>query len=429
MMKDDEAPSTETNYDGGARAEFAYERDDVKSEPSEVDPTPVDEIDDGVGEELSDQDVRPEVVGRVINVLRADAERMEGKLQREDLQRQCFRRNLTIAECIRVESLLSEDGISIHSNDDPESEESGAESSKPRSPFSNMAKFLTDSEERELGRKIQLALRTHAEDPQSPKEYVQRLQKESIAAKERFVQSTVRYVRKIAIRYASRRHMSEEDLFQEGVLGLLRATDTYDPEMGFRFSTYATWWITQRIRRAIDDFDRTIRLPVHVSDKIRAAKRASRRLTAESGQEPSLDQVAEVIGIETERLARLMWSAAESECLDGDAPATPDMENSGTSLFSLLRDSQASSQFDLAFREELKLMIKEKLSAKQAEVLLQRFGFGDKGELTLEEVGRRLGLTRERVRQIQDNALGKLGRILKGMILKKRKKDDRGLPS
>jgi RNA polymerase primary sigma factor len=400
---------------------FGYQADPiVESKPSEFDSALVDDG-NAVAEEISDQDVRPEVVDRVMLLLRADAERMEGKLHREDVQRQCFRRDLTVAECMRVEILLSEGGISIL--EDVEAEDAspdGAHAPKSHAFGPEKTIFLTDSEERELGRKIQLALRLSVDLSQTCNEYVQRVQKEAIAAKARFVESNIRYVRKIAARYANVRHMTEEDIFQEGIIGLLRATDSYDPEMGFRFKTYATWWINQKIHRAIADFDRTIRLPVHVTEKVRAAKRASRALTATSGQEPSLDEIAEVIGMETERLARIMWAVAESECIDGDAPVGENLDDKGATLFSFLEDSQALSQFDFAFREELKLLIKEKLSAKQAEVLLQRFGFDDTGEQTLEEVGGKLELTRERVRQIQEGALTKLGRILKGMILKKK---------
>jgi RNA polymerase primary sigma factor len=141
-----------------------------------------------------------------------------------------------------------------------------------------------------------------------------------------------------------------------------------------------------------------------------------------SGEEPSLDEVAEVIGIETERLAHIMWAVEESECIDGDAPVNEDINDIGATLFSFLQDSQVLSPFDLALRAQLEVLIRERLTAKQAEVLLQRFGFGDSGEQTLEQVGNRLGLTRERVRQIQDGALTKLGRILEGMISIKRKK-------
>jgi RNA polymerase primary sigma factor len=423
-MKDDEALFPSAESDGQSSPEcFSYEGDElVRSEPSEVDFDPEDNS-DRLANEISDQDVRPEVVDRVILVLRADAERMEGKLRREDVQRQCFRRDLTVGECIRVELLLSTNGIAIASEDDSESLDTGdAYGPNSHSSYSDNKLFLTDAEERELGRKIHLASRASVDPSQASSEYVQRLETEAIAAKKRFVESNILYVRKIAARYATTRHMTEEDIFQEGVIGLLRATDSYDPEMGFRFKTYATWWITQKIHRAIANCERTIRLPVHVTEKVRAAKRASRALMGTSGEEPSLDEIAETIGIETARLARIMWAVEESECIDGDAPVTDNVDDAGATLFSFLKDSQAVSQFDLAFRAQLELLIKDSLTEKQAEVLLQRFGFGDLGEQTLEQVGGRLGLTRERVRQIQDDALIKLGRVLNGMIVRKRKK-------
>jgi RNA polymerase primary sigma factor len=160
---------------------------------------------------------------------------------------------------------------------------------------------------------------------------------------------------------------------------------------------------------------------------MRAAKRASKALLTASGKEPSVDEVAEAIGMETERLARILWSVRESECVDGDAPIKENVDEPGMTRFSFIEDSQTISQFDLAFREELEQLIRQNFSPKHAEVLLQRFGFGDIGEQTLEEIGGRLGVTRERVRQIEEHALVRLGRILKGMIF--RPKKDRGTPS
>jgi RNA polymerase primary sigma factor len=423
-MEDDEALFQSLDNDDQSLSERLAGADRLlDSELSELD-SQVDDQSDVSTHDISDQEIRPELIDRVMLILRADAERMEGKLRREDVQRQCFRRDLTVAECIRIEVLLSGSGIVVSSDDDADNVETGP-SHRPASPSnSDKMVFLTESEEREFGRKIQLALRLSEDPSQSSTKYALGLQKEAIAAKARFVESNIRYVRKIAGRYANTRHMTEEDIFQEGVIGLLRATDSYDPEMGFRFKTYATWWITQKIHRAIANFERTIRLPVHVAEKLRAAKRATRALMKTSGEEPSLDEVAEVIGIETERLAQIMWAVEESECIDGDAPVKDDINDIGATLFSFLKDAQVQSPFDLALRAQLEVLIKERLTAKQAAVLLQRFGFGDSGEQTLEQVGGRLGLTRERVRQIQDAALTKLGRILQGMISIKRKKDD-----
>lgn len=420
-MEDDEALFQSFGNDGQPLPDRLAGADRLlDSDLSELD-LQVDDQNEVSTNDISDKELRPELIDRVMLILRADAERMEGKLRREDVQRQCFRRDLTVGECIRVEVLLSESGIVVSSDDD--AEDGGTEPSKPASPSdSDKTVFLTESEEREFGRKIQLALRLSEDPSQSSTEYAKRLQKEAIAAKARFVESNIRYVRKVAGRYANTRHMTEEDIFQEGVIGLLRATDSYDPEMGFRFKTYATWWITQKIHRAIANFERTIRLPVHVTEKLRAAKRATRALMKTSGEEPSLDEVAEVIGIETERLAQIMWAVEESECIDGDAPVKEDINDIGATLFSFLKDPQVLSPFDLALRAQLEVLIKDRLTPKQAEVLLQRFGFGDSGEQTLEQVGSRLGLTRERVRQIQDDALTKLGRILEGMISIKRKK-------
>jgi RNA polymerase primary sigma factor len=377
------------------------------------------EIDEDAVEEIPDEAIRPEIVARVISTLRADAQRMEGRLHREDVQRQCFRRDLSIAECMEIESLLAKDDISIDSGDDLDFESGDSPTSSQQSTLLEKTAYLSDVEERELGRKIQLAARATAESSGSPDDYVLRLQQDAIAAKTRFVETNIRYVRKIAGRYGNKNHLSEEDIFQEGILGLMRAADKYDPELGFRFKTYATWWINQRIRRALDDQERTIRVPVHVAERVRAAKRASRIMQTRDGQEPSLDQIAETIGVETERLARMMWAMAETECVEADAPLQDKTDGSDATLFSFIQDSAALSQFDLAYREELKSFIQQNLTPKQSDVVLKRFGFSELGEQTLEEIGSKLGLTRERVRQIQDKAVARLARILKGMIRKK----------
>jgi RNA polymerase primary sigma factor len=190
--------------------------------------------------------------------------------------------------------------------------------------------------------------------------------------------------------------------------------------MGFRFKTYATWWINQKIHRAIADSDRTVRLPVHVVEKIKAIRKATRNLSGPNGEAPELDLVARALGMKTERLAEFMWTVEATECTDGDAPIGEGTAGDGSStLFSMVADTRAPSAFDITYRKELKRLIKGRLDKREAKILFLRFGLGTSGEHTLEEVGAKFGLTRERVRQIQDKALDKLRPIFQKTVYEK----------
>lgn len=358
-----------------------------------------------------DQQIRPELIDRVVRILQADSERAAGKLQRRDLERQCFRRGLTIPECLRVETSLEQSGVDIA--DPAEVDSAHAATGSPSRKYTS---YLSDVEERALGRTIQLARREGANGSAADQAYLERLKRDAAIARARFVESNIRWVHQVAKRFAGYRHLTPDDLFQEGILGLIRATESYDPEIGFRFKTYATWWIDQKIRRALDDKDRMVRLPVHVAEKVRAVRRAAKELLARTGEEPGIRELADTVGMDAERLAQLLWTVGATDCVEGDAPADIDDPGGSSPVFAFVPDNQTLSPFDATYKRELLRIVRRRLSKREARVILLRFGLAGDGEHTLEEVGAKFNLTRERVRQIQEKALKKLRPVIEKTV-------------
>ena len=271
--------------------------------------------------------------------------------------------------------------------------------------------LLTAEEEVELARRVEAGLfaeerLAEASDLESgPAGDLDRLVVLGRMAKRRLIEANLRLVVSVAKRYAGR-GLTLLDLVQEGNLGLIRAVEKFDYARGYKFSTYATWWIRQAMSRAIADQARTIRIPVHVVELINRVVRIQRHMLQERGYEPTVEEVAGQLGLTEERVSEVLCLAQEPVSL-----FTPVGDEDDVAFGDLIEDRDAASPVDsaafLLLREHLETVLST-LGERERRVVQLRYGLVDGRPRTLEEIGRDFGVTRERIRQIEHKTLNKL---------------------
>lgn len=289
--------------------------------------------------------------------------------------------------------------------DDMEEDDEGLEIDASSVNYDEVADDSVKLYLREIGK---IPLLSQEEEFELAQKIIHGNEKEKKRAKDKMAESNMRLVVSIAKRYSGR-GLDFLDLIQEGNTGLLRAVEKFDPDKGFKFSTYATWWIRQAITRAIADQARTIRIPVHMVETINKVLRTQRRLTQELNREPTSEEIGKAMDMDADKIEYVMKIKQDIASLD--ASVGRDGEDDDSSLGDFIEDEDRVSPEDSAATQLLKEQIAEILSTltdREQKIIKMRFGIGGGKSHTLEEVGAEFSVTRERIRQIEAKALAKL---------------------
>jgi RNA polymerase primary sigma factor len=245
--------------------------------------------------------------------------------------------------------------------------------------------------------------------PQQEIELAKKIKKGDTAARERMINANLRLVVTIARDYVDL-GLPLLDLISEGNIGLTKAVERFDPAKGAKLSTYAMWWIKQSIKRALANQSKTIRLPVHLADKVAKVRRVSLQMSDELGREPTDDELGEEIGIDSDKITRLKSVGIRPASLDA-----PIADDDSTEFGEVIGDDEVQTPFELLRDKNLFGEVEgllEVLDAREKKIISQRFGLDGGNPKTLEDVAKNFGITRERIRQLQNVALAKLRRAL-----------------
>lgn len=374
-------------------------------------------------------------IGRVVRDLVADHDRLDGFLSKAHVERLLEKRHLSVEEGAEVRLQLDALGISIEDESENPGETDGPTVGEAHSVDTSVdgsyerldirlrnlsAGLLIAEEEVELGRRMELGRRAvrELEEGVPRSEEHDRIIERGRRAKETMVMANLRLVLHIAKPYVGLSELNLDDLFQEGVMGLMRAADKYDHTLGYKFSTYATWWIMQSVTRALADRGTTIRLPVHVHDDVLRLKRAHKLLgQAHPERRTSMAELADELTWTIDKVHFIQQIAAL-------VPASLDEKINGYDDLTLMETlvSELPSPEEHLNHADLVRCIDGALSdlkERESKVLRLRFGLIDSGHgATLEEIGQMFGVTRERIRQIEAKALGRLRHPSRGDVLR-----------